>query len=260
MKKIYILQDEEGVSGVINWETSMSAEESREARHLMTQEINAAVTGAWEGGAEEVWVRESHRFIPDELHDEVKLIQGTYALNHSFSAIFMVGQHAMARTGNAVLCHTYCHTGIREMLLNGEPIGEIGWTAAYAGCFNVPVALVTGDQAACEEARHRLGDIECAIVKEGAGIHSAVNLSPKNARHLINRKAKAAMARLGEFSPYRVAKPIELIIDYYHPQVAENAMLYPGVERLDISRIRFVAADFLQVFQFRSFSALIHGR
>ena len=47
--------------------------------------------------------------------------------------------------------------------LNGDEIGEIGFEAAYAGHFNVPVILMTGDDATAIEALETFGHVECAI-------------------------------------------------------------------------------------------------
>src|SRR5512137_2916195 len=59
--KIYILADMEGISGIRKHaQVDSSSPEYAEGRALMTQDINAAVEGAFEGGAEDVVVADTH--------------------------------------------------------------------------------------------------------------------------------------------------------------------------------------------------------
>ncbi len=59
--KILIAVDMEGITGVTTWDqvTPGHAEYAR-FRKLMTQDVNAAVRGAYESGAEEVIVADGH--------------------------------------------------------------------------------------------------------------------------------------------------------------------------------------------------------
>ena len=261
--KVYIVQDMEGVSGIVRKEGDLKeegADRHREARLLMTLEINAAVEGALEGGATEVRVHEAHRFILSELHPEAELVMGyrNFLLDDSFSAMFIVGQHARARTMNAVMAHSWSSKSIREMSLNGILMGEIGLTAVYAGCYGVPVALVTGDRAATEEARELLGDIETAAVKEGFGLNAALCMPFQKARDLIRQKARAAMGRCGEIAPYVLQPPIEFRTEFHSPAVAERCELFPGVKRLDATTVSYTADDYMDIFTFRLFQALVN--
>ena len=262
--KIYIVQDQEGVSGVVEGEGKLKRENpirARETSLLMTHEINAAVEGALEAGAKEIVVHESHKFILEELHSDIKLLMGSRKsmVDESYDALFIVGQHSRARTPNGVLCHTYCSSAVREMFLNGMPIGEIGFTAAFAGYHGVPTALVTGDRAAAAEARELLGDIEVAAVKEGLGLNSALCLSPRDACNLIREKAHRATERIKEFKPYRVSSPVELKVEYFSPLVIERAEVYPGVRKLDCTTLALTADDLMDVYNFRRFLAMIHA-
>ena len=62
--RILISADIEGISGVMSPEqTSPGSGEYERARLLMTREVNAAVEGALEGGATEIWVADGHTTI-----------------------------------------------------------------------------------------------------------------------------------------------------------------------------------------------------
>lgn len=67
------------------------------------------------------------------------------------------------------------------------------------GYYDIPIALVTGDDKACAEARKFLGDIETVTVKYGLGRHCAVNLAPKKARELIKNAACETVKKNGSF-------------------------------------------------------------
>lgn len=261
--KIYIVQDMEGVSGVVEWGYDLKAKGAEyeiEARSLMTREINAAIDGAFEGGATEVLVHESHKFIFEELHKDAQYVMGSRKLliDKSFDAVFIVGQHCMAETKNGVLAHSYSSKFIKTMYLNGKPIGEIGMISAYAGYFGVPVILVTGDATATEEAKALLGNIEVAVVKEGLGINSAVCMSAQKARDLIKEKAIKAVKRRKEIKPYKVKTPIKFKTEFTKPVIVERCLLYPGVEKIDEMTVSFTSNDFLEVFKFRQFQALVN--
>ena len=67
-----------------------------------------------------------------------------------------------------------------------RPLNERGINAAIAGHFGVPVIMVSGDDAAVEETRTVVGDVEGAVVKWNYGFHSARTLTPAAATALID--------------------------------------------------------------------------
>ncbi len=259
--KIYIVQDGEGVACVTQWSNKMSPERLHEANILMTKEVNAAVEGALEAGAKEIYVQESHPFVLELLHDDITIVQGGDAIDDTFDAQFFVGQHAMSMVEDGILSHTFCHTGVRQMILNSQSIGEFGWRNIFAATMGVPTVFISGDEAACREAKNMQENIVTAPVKKGLGLHSGISLSPAKARALIREKAAEAVKRTasGEFKASYPTGPYELIMKYYNPQVAEKALSHVGVERLDTTTIKYCADDFESMFKFRKFSALIHG-
>lgn len=58
--RIYISADMEGISGVHSDQTAPGAREYERSCALMLGEVNAAVAGAYEGGATAVVVNDSH--------------------------------------------------------------------------------------------------------------------------------------------------------------------------------------------------------
>jgi D-amino peptidase len=77
--------------------------------------------------------------------------QYTDFLEQGCDAALFVGMHAMAGTPDGVLNHTVADTDWRNVTFNGTLVGETGINAALCG--TCPVLMVTGDEAACREAR-----------------------------------------------------------------------------------------------------------
>ena len=88
-KKVYISVDMEGISGVNgDDQTSPGGAEYGRARKLMAEDANAAIRGAFEGGATDVLVNDSHghqrNLLPEDLDPRARLI------SHAFKRYGMV--------------------------------------------------------------------------------------------------------------------------------------------------------------------------
>jgi len=259
--KVYIATDLEGISGVVHPEhTGWDGRRHQEARKWFTEHINAAVDAAVQAGAEEVWVCDGHsngrNVILDLLHPNAKLQWGRQnrrlgqveGIDGSFDALLMVGFHARAGT-LGVLNHTTNSGVIQEIRANGLPIGEIDINAAIAGEFGVPVAMVSGDQTAVEQARERMPHIETAAVMQAVGQYSAWVLPPTRAHALIREATTKALGRLCEMKPYRLEGPIRLELKFHDTAMADAAAMTPGAERLDSRTVACDCADFIQAFR-----------
>lgn len=250
--KIYILTDFEGVGGVVNRSQVMAGSAAYEkAREWLTLDVNAAVEGALEGGATEVVVLDAHgansavNLIYDKLHEGARYIQGTpwtnypQSLDDSFDAMFQVGAHAMAGTPGAILEHTMSSLAWVEMLINGEPTGEIGLCAAIAGECGVPTVMISGDDKACREAQAISPQVECAVVKEGITRHCA-NLLPMPVVHrLIREKARLGVGKAKTIVPFKIEPPIEIQIEYFRNETTDGIREREGVKKIGPRRVAF---------------------
>jgi len=258
--KVYIITDLEGVAGiVIEEQTFLSGRLYNEARLLLTKEVNAAVDGALDGGADEIIVNDGHNggfnLVLDELHEEAKVVHGAprtmslAGLDETVDVVFLIGYHAMAGTPRAVLDHTMSSLAIHNIYLNSVKIGEIGLMAAIAGYYNVPVGLVTGCAKACEEAKNLLGDVEVVVTKWGFGRCYAMSLSPKKSRKLIREAARRTVERASkkEFKPYKVRPPIEVKIEYNQTKYADSWEGKNGILRLGPRTIACRGDDLIKV-------------
>jgi D-amino peptidase len=117
------------------------------------------------------------------------------------------------------------------------------------GVFGVPVALVTGDRVAVEEAREHLPWITAISTKEPIGRFAADTLSPLTARERIREGARTAIERISEAQPFTFAPPITLDLDLVGTQNADFIELIPGFERTGGRSVRFVHEDYRTVFR-----------
>ncbi len=263
--KIYISADMEGVVGVVTGDQlGPSGFEYQRFRGFMTQEVNTAIEAAFEGGATEVVVSDSHgngeNLLLEQLPDNVVVIRSwprplsmMEGIDASFDGVIFLGYHTSTTNTRGVRAHTLSSARLTAVRLNGQAMAEAGINAAIAGHFGVPIILVTGDDAIVEETTALLGDVEGAVVKWALGFHSAKTLTPEAAYAVIREKAKAAMARIQDFKPYRLDGPIQLEVSFKNDRPVEVLAYLPIVERIDAHTIRFVGKDMIEVSKFLSF-------
>lgn len=257
--KVYISADMEGVGGVsTSLQASTSGREYEKFRRLMTLEVNAAIEGAYNAGATEVLVSDSHgnaQNIDVELLDSrAKLIRAwprplgmVTDVDESFDAVVFVGFHA--REGDpGVLAHTF--SGKMELELNGQIVSEASFSAAIAGHFGVPVVFVSGDQVITSDARRQLGPIEVAVVKEAIGFHAATMLHPEEARRLIRTGVERGINRRDGIKPFAMEEPVTLEVRWEQPVMADIVSLMRGAERLNGRTTTFTGKDMIEVTEF----------
>ena len=188
--KVHVISDMEGVAGIVKWQQTSGGDPMyEEGRRLYTEEINAAVRGAKAAGATEIVVMDCHgagggwsfnSLVPDLLDPDCEFVvqqewtEYTAFLESGCDAALFVGMHAMNGAPNGVLNHTVSGQEWQNLWFNGTLVGETGINAALCGTWGVPVLLVTGDRATCEEGKALLGDgLTTVAVKEGIGRYSA---------------------------------------------------------------------------------------
>jgi len=252
-KRVFLITDAEGVAGVCRQE--QTDPNDAEMRQLLTGEINAAVEGFLEGGADEVIVWDAHdgsrTLSALTIHPKAKLLMGalgsSMSLERGYAALAFVGQHSMANIKAGIMAHSYSSLGIQNMKMNGKPVGEIETRVALAGWYGVPTIFLSGDRAAVEELRAIVPDAEAAEVKEGLARYTCISLSAESARSLIRERAGAAMGKLGRIRPYKVTGPVVFEIEHTtRNSLAIDAALAPGAEVVDDRTIRYHGKDFFE--------------
>jgi len=248
--RVLVIGDMEGVAGISNWQQVTGGESLyEEGRRLYTEELNAAVRGAFRAGATEVVVMDCHgagkgwsfnSLIPDQLDERCEFVvqsewtEYTGALEDGCGAALFVGMHAMAGSPDGMMSHTVSGTQWHGLFFNGQAVGETGINAALCGQWGCPVLLVTGDQAACREGRELLGDgLTTVQVKTGLGRFSGRHKTPAVARTLIEEGARAALADLSAVAPYDPGRPCEIMVELGAPDHAAQFRHHPAVEVVD---------------------------
>jgi len=252
--KVYISADMEGIAGLVDsTQVSPSGRDYAFGRSLMTAEVNAAVAAAFDAGAAEVVVNDSHgpqtNLQPDQLDPRASLITGApkpfgmmQGLDSTFAAVIFIGYHPQASTVDGVLDHTYSGN-LKSVRLNGKEVGEYGLNAALAGHYSVPVVFISGDRAVTEQARAFIPGVEALAVKEGIGKTAARTMNPAAAREKIAAGIKAALARRTDIRPVQLTRPVTIEIELADSSQAEAAMVVPAMERVSGRVVRYAAPD-----------------
>jgi D-amino peptidase len=248
--KIYISADIEGVAGVVNpQQGTMGNSEYERARRLMTQETNAAIEGAFAGGATEVLVNDAHgdmrNLLPDELDPRAELISGKpkslsmfEGLNPDHAGVICLGYHAKARDAG-VLAHTANGFAFGRIWLNDAELGEAGLYGAYAGSLGVPIIMLSGDDRLESETQLLFPDARYAVVKQAIGQRAARSLSPERARVLIHRKTEEAVRHASSIPPFTLKGPYRLEVELNTPALCDLASVIPAATRLNAVTVAF---------------------
>jgi len=263
--KIYISADMEGVVGVVtDAQLGPSGFEYQRAREFMTEEVKAAVEAAFEAGATEILISNSHgngqNLLIEKLPRNITLVRAfprplmmMQGIDETFDGVIFLGYHTGTTNPQGVRAHTMSSASLADVRLNGISMPEAGVNAAIAGHFNVPVIMISGDDAIVKEATALLGNIEGAVVKWAYGFHSARTLMPEAAYELIREKVKQAIGRIKDFKPYKLRTPIQLDVRFKNYRPSEVLSYLPIVERTDSHSIKFAGKDMIEVAKFLEF-------
>ena len=264
MVKVYVSIDMEGVAGVSHGKpTGRGDELYPQSVELMNGEANAAVEGAFAGGATEVTVNDSHggmfNLTPEKIDPRARLVQGKKpysmveaARDGGFDVALFVGYHARAGDPHGTLAHTY--TGIITLAtVNDRPVTEAAMNGLYLGALGVPVGLVSGDDALAAELEGWLPWAELVVVKRGVSFHAADSVHPSRARDLIRQAAERAVGRAANgdkaLKPLRLDGSLRLVLDFRHAGQADIAATIPGFERVGDRGIGYDADDALTLYR-----------
>ena len=262
--KLLIAVDMEGTSGITTWDqvTPGHAEWQR-FRRIMTADVNAAISGAFAGGADEVVVSDGHwngdNLLFEELDKRASLNTGSpspwsmvQGVNEGVDAAFFVGYHARNGTANAILDHTWSAARVHNLFINGRVSGEVGLNGSLCGHFGVPVLMVSGDQTVGAEAREWIAGVETVTTKIAHGRWSAEVLSPSLVQERLRAAAQSALLRFlkGEGpKPLQPQTPVTIRLELVGSDMGDKAALLPGAVRLDGRTIEFASADMPAAYQ-----------
>ena len=269
--KILISTDIEGVAGVYHVEQTRPGNgEYERARAWMTAEADAAVRGAFAGGATEVLVNDSHgafrNLLADRLDPRARLVQGKprylsmmSGLEEGCDAVCLIGYHSRAQ-GRGILAHTISSFAFARIWVNDMELGEAGLYGALAGERGVPVIMASGDDVFIDEHRPLFPQVHWVQTKVAHGQGSGVSLSPAASCAAIEETVQSAVTGFAHSknyaysttdtldaqarpAPFRVAAPIHCRIQTQGSAFADLFCMWPALERVDGVTVQFEAAS-----------------
>ncbi|MGZ5178930.1 MAG: M55 family metallopeptidase [Ramlibacter sp.] len=250
--KILISTDIEGVAGVVHHQQVRAGNpEYERARVLMAHEANAAIAGAFDGGATEVLVNDSHgdfRNMPAELLDaRAQFVLGKprtlgmmAGVDQGVDAVCMVGYHSRAG-GRGILAHTTNSFAFARVLFDGQEMGEAGMYGALAGEYGVPVVMASGDDVFIAEHRSLFPHTVFVQTKRATGQTSGISLSPQAARDAIRAGVAEALRQPRRPAPCVLPTPLAVRIRTQTPALADLFCQWPTLERLAADEVGFQA-------------------
>lgn len=248
-KKVYISVDLEGISGVNgDDQTGPGGAEYGRARTLMAEDANAAIRGAFAGGAADVLVNDSHggqrNLLPEDLDPRARLISHSFkrhgmmeGLDDTFDAVIFVGYHAKADSPRGLFAHTGSGV-VRDLQINGRSVGEGGMNAALAAWYGVPVVSVSGDDVAVAEVRESVPGVRMVTVKRAINVR-AVELKPlAQARQEIEAAARDGVSSAMRGTPDRKG-PYRVQMRYRNFTFAEVVTAFREMELVAPDTVAF---------------------
>ena len=259
--KLFLSTDFEGTSGIVAWEQIIEGNaEYSQGRRLLTDEVNAVISGAMEAGASEFVVNDAHHAMrnlhPQDLLGRAMLITGKHkplymmeGLDESFDGICFVSYHGSIGAEHAILSHTYNPGAIWEVRINGEVVGESGINALVAAHYHVPIIFVSGDAVTAQEAAGIAPEAEKVVVKQSLGRFAAAHLHPSVACELLHDGAKRAVQNLSTMHSPQFQLPVTLEITFLVADMAEMALWVRGVERVSARTVKVVSEHLLDLYR-----------
>ena len=221
--KIYIAVDSEGPTGVAEYWARNLEDDDPELQHyrkLMTDDVNAAIDGCFQAGADEVFVSDDgfrdHNLLAERLDKRATLITGgdglLNGLDRSFSGVMLIGFHAREGADDPVLAHTWSSTRRRRYWFNGREGGEVAAYAIVASHdHDVPIILATGCRGLCREVHDLLGPQVLTVAVKELREDRSVALFPQSQTLTdIADAARRAVETIDEFEPFPAEFPLQI--------------------------------------------------
>lgn len=162
------------------------------------------------------------KFLQEEV-EELKIgeIEGKLS---EIAAVVLLGSVAKQQTLNAFACGTNNHLAWRDYLINGESKGEIGMYKTYFWNKGVPIVVVSGDFAACEEAKQEIAGVETAVTKQAKWRNVAECLPVEKARENIYNAILSALDKLDTFTTKEIPMPIKVEIEFSRTDFCDDCI------------------------------------
>lgn len=256
----------EGVAGIVN-DAQLGPEgfDWQRACDLYTDEVLAVISELRDHGAGEITVSDSHgtglNLRIDRFPPGVRLVRAwprrlgmMEGIDASFDGAILLGYHSGSHNPRGVRAHTMSSANVFEVALNGKAVCEAELNAYLAGHFDVPVLMISGDDAICDEITGTMPQCVQAVVKRAISYHSADSLAPTDAIDVLRAATRRALEQQRTIAPIALTGPVTMDLVFKNHRPAELLAYLPNVEQLDAHRVRFVGSDILEVSSFFEFA------
>lgn len=261
--KILISVDIEGVAGVFNVEqTRPGNPEYERARRWMTEEANAAIRGAFKGGASTVLVNDSHgsfrNLLVEQLDHRAQYVLGKprylgmmSGLEQGCQGVLLLGYHSRAQ-GRGILAHTINSFAFARIEVNSQPMGEASLYGSLATELGVPVLFGSGDDQFIQENISHFPLAQWVQTKTAYGHSSGVTRSVFEVQQEIEDKIELAVRHCVDTELHaknalelqvQMQAPIKCQLTTQGPAFADLFCTLPILSRLDGVTVGFSAAS-----------------
>lgn len=242
--------DMEGASGIVSYDQVVPGKQEYEyGQKMFMADLTALISGLNAGGADEIFIYDEHYYGRNvrlaELEENVSVYCGkppylanwAGGLDESFTGLILLGLHSKSGTPNGTLQHTYEHD-IKNIVLNGVSVGEIGMEAAIAGDYKVPLLMITGDSAAIDEGKKLFPGVAGVAVKHSLCEWGALCLPLNRSTKAIFETAKEIAQNQPDVKPYSLGRQIEMDIELHDGAYRDVYLLLFKHQFIDLHTIR----------------------
>lgn len=259
MSRVIIIVDMEGAAGIGNLKESFPwyPEYHKHGVIQLAGDVNATVRGLRAGGIEDIVVCVIHLFdhnpLENRLDSSVKLVRGSLRnmekfLDEGCEGGVLLGYHAMAGTPNGFLSHTL--SPFLRVRVNGQPVGEIALFSWLCGAYDVPTAMVTGDDIGVKEAKDFLPSVSTVAVKKSKNRAVTECFPTEEVRRIIEETATTAAQQLNKCKVYRAKEPVLMEIALRKTIDADVVAYIPGVKKTSPRVVAYESKKYLAAFEF----------
>ncbi len=250
--KVLFSVDIEGISGVVSVKhCAMDSKEYDDARKRMTGEADAAAVGAYDAGADKVFITDGHgkmRNIKiEELDERVELFYGRpkilsqmEGLDQDIDKVGYIGYHSSAHSFGT-LAHTYSGGVVDRLMVGDRMVGEFAMNSFLAGEYDVPVFFISGDKEAVKEAKELYPDIPHVVTKIPTGRYSARCRHPEVVKREIKKTVERSLKNEG-----KVLKASDTTFRMFFKDAGklDNLELLPEMERVGAKEFVIDTGDY----------------
>lgn len=256
--------DHEGISGTYDWENEKE-DAKRMTRDLnivlntikeddIYREIDSIVVADSHGGGKNLSISNiecEKAYLVSGANRNEFMMQG---LDDTFDACFLIGYHSRGGEPGAILDHTYSNRAVKSIRINDKLCGETEINSYFAGYFNIPVILVSGDDK-LEKQVYKFfdSDFPYALVKKGISKCSSILFPDVISRANLEDNTLKALDILKNSQHKRYIRRIEDIVKFsitFKDSIyAYNASIIPWVSLIGGDTIEFELKDYRDAFR-----------